>query len=432
MTPIGMNKYLFNGKIGLNKPINFSVEDGVAYFGMRAKQILPFEEHNVVLKGFTDEGRSIYLLIDHFYQCDLEIIVHEDEEKVRTPHVEGIVEACIVLDSQDIDAISSIGFFSQATPAITGTEVHAGLNDTNALWMGIKEPLGSYSLKGHEYRLSIGFVSNEPFYHGQLLELKADCNFSIEMMKDSYWLIKRLLAFLFQKRNAPLEAIYLRNNEKNIGQLYVEHFDESRFVFHHTKCLTLSLLGDKVGPLLQLLADDKIYLRHIPMNKEEENSYTYGQLLMALVGLENTLDYLNIHVIHCEEHENAYAEVKNELEKLKEKSSGEKKEVYRRVLSIMKKDENLEGRLLVSLNEDKESISNFFSIDALGSPKDIAKDLADLRNGLSHGKLDLEFDIKTNYQMRFLMLYILYMQIKMLGFDKERASQIVPQILFNH
>ena len=68
----------------------------------------------------------------------------------------------------------------------------------------------------------------------------------------------------------------------------------------------------------------------------------------------------------------------------------------------------------------------------MGDIPTIAKDLSDVRNDLAHGDLNADLGLKTDNQMHFLMLYILYLQLRMIGFDKKEASEIVPQILFYH
>ena len=66
------------------------------------------------------------------------------------------------------------------------------------------------------------------------------------------------------------------------------------------------------------------------------------------------------------------------------------------------------------------------------SPSSITKDLAKARNALAHGDLDVDLSVKSSYQMRFLMLYVLYLQLETIGFTKKEASEIVPNILFEH
>lgn len=427
-------EYKFNGIITSikNYEIPFQVTDGVAIFSLQSKSILPYKDHGVLLSGITDNKRLIYLLIDRFYELGFRDYEEDGNVITRPAHLEGIVETCAVLDSGTIDDVDSLGFYSLAIPKITGHTISGALNDTNASWMGIKNPFGKYVLNSREYKLSIGFVENEPYYSGQLLELKTECKFDINSMKESYWIIKKFLTFLFQKANVPIDDIYLRNNEKNIGQLFVEHLEKNKISLFGIKCIQTSILNEKTDHLLQLLADKKLYLRHVPMFKDEEKKYTPGRFLMALVGLENTLDYMDIHVKHSEKHLCAIDEVKNKLNQLVKESTGDAKRIYKRFLEQLDRDEILENRIYVSLDDDKEYINNFFPLDILGDIPEIAKDLSDVRNDLAHGDLNADLGLKADYQMHFLMLYILYLQLKMIGFDKKSASEIVPHILFRH
>lgn len=412
--------------------IPFKVNDGVVIFSLVSKSILPYKNHSVLLSGVTENKRVIYLLIDRFYELGFRDYEDDGKEIIRHAHIEGIVEACAVLDSGTINDVDSLGFYSLEIPKITGHTISGALNDTNATWMGIKNPFGKYVLNNHEYKLSIGFIENEPYYSNQLLELKTDYKFDISSMKESYWLIKNFLTFLFQKTNVPIDDIYLRNNENNIGQLFVEHLEKSKVSFFGIKCIQTNILKEKIDCLLQMLANKKLYLRHVPMFKDEEKKYSPGRLLMALVGLENTLDYMDIHVKHSEKHLSAIDEAKNKLNQLVKESTGDEKRIYKRFLEQIDRDENLETRIRVSLDDDKEYINNFFPLDILGDIPEIAKDLSVVRNDLAHGNLNADFGLKADYQMHFLMLYILYLQLKMIGFDKKSASEIVPQILFRH
>lgn len=427
-------EYKFKGKITSLKDyeIPFRLCDGTVSFGLQSKTLLPYKHHGVLLAGLTDDNKQIYLLIDRFYELGFRDYEEDGEEITRSASIDGVVEACVILNTGNINEIDSIGFYSLAIPKITGQRITGALNDKNSSWMGIKNPLGKYTLNECEYSLSIGFVENEPYYSGQLLELKSERKFDINSMKDSYWLVKKYLTFLFQKTSVPIDDIYLRAGEKNIGQLFIERLEKSKISFAGIRCIQINTLSGRNNCLLQLLADKKLYLRHVPMFKDEEKRYTPGRFLMALVGLENTLDLMDIHVIHNDKHLAAINNAENKLGKLVNESTGDEKRIYKRFLYQLEKNENFESRILVSLNEDKDYIINFFTLDILGDNPSIAKDLSDVRNDLAHGNLNADLGLKADYQMHFLMLYILYLQLKMIGFDKKEASQIVPQILFRH
>ena len=375
-------EYKFKGFITSieNYEIPFEVIDGVVIFNLQSKSILPYKNHSVLLSGITNNKRLIYLLIDRFYELGFRDYEEDGKAIIRPAHIEGIVEACAVLDSGTIDDVDSLGFYSLAIPKITGHIISGALNDTNAYWMGIKNPFGKYILNNREYKLSIGFVENEPYYAGQLLELKGQHKFDIGSMKESYWLIKKFLTFLFQKANVPIDDIYLRVNEKNVGQLFIEHLEKNKISFFGIKCIQINTLNGKIDRLLQLLADKKLYLRHVPMFKGEEKAYTPGRFLMALVGLENTLDLMNIHVTHNEKHQNAVNNARDKLSDLVFESTGDEKKIYKAFLKQLQRNENFESRILVSLNDNKDYIANFFPLDILGDNSSVAKDLSDANN----------------------------------------------------
>ena len=428
-----MTNYTFKGKIHLTNELPFTVDDGIARFNVRSKSILPFNEKHITLEGTTDTGKRIYLLVDHFYDCGFNHATYENGEVFSAPHIEAVVEACVLMDHGSIDDVDSVGFYSHEIPKITNMQVSGALNDDNASWMDIKKTLGQYKKGNRKYQMSIGFVEEKPFYSGQMLVINADGKMGIGEIKETYWLMKKTLTFIYQKRIVPLEDVYLRSGANNIGKLYVEKLERSKYISFTSKCLPVFGWDDKFSNLLQAIADDKVYLRHVPIFKDDEKSVTPGRFLMGLVGLENVLDLTCVHVLHDDKHLKAVESVKRNITKLVNDSTGKEKKIYKGILEQVERDENFEGRIKMSLEENCEFISNFFALGMLGdNSSSIAKDLAKARNSLAHGSLDVDLSMKSSYQMQFLMLYILYLQLEIIGFTKQEACEIVPHILFEH
>lgn len=424
-----MGGYSFRGKINAGKDVPFAVEDGIARFDVLSKSLLPFDKRRVLLCGLTDSGKNIYILVDHFYECQLDYVVDDNSEVVRPPRIEGVVEACMVLDSGRLEDVNSIGFYSVDIPKVTNIRISGALNDDNSFGMNIKKRLGKYRKDEREYSVSIGFVEEKPFYRGQMLVLGAEGKMSIDEIRDSYWLMKRMLSFLYQKRIFPLEGVYLRNGRENIGRLYVEKPQSKGHFRFQVKCLPVLGWGDRFSNLLQALADDRIYLRHIPIFKEDDQSVTPGRFLMGLVGLESMLDLTDVHVNHGGKKLRALEAAKERLTNLKDQSSGDEKEIYKMILKNLKKDEKFANRIRISIEENAKYISNFFPLGK--GTEEVAEDLATVRNSLAHGNLNEGVSSKGTYQMQFLMLYILYLQLEMIGFSKKEASEKVLGILFS-
>lgn len=428
-----MGEYCFKGHIKLGKDVSFSVEDGVARFSVRAKDLLPFDGHHVLLNGLTDSGKGIYLLIERFYECQLAYAVHEDKEAIRLPRIEGVVEACAVLDSGSLEDVDSIGFYSFEIPKITNMQISGAFNDDNSFGLDIEKKLGNFQMGGREYSVSVGFVEKRPFYSGQMLILSTEGKLSFGEIRESYWLIKKAMSFVYQKRLFPLEEIYLKSGSCNFGKLYVEKPQPKGFFRFQVKRLPAFCWGERTSNLLQALADDKIYLRHIPVFKDDEQLVTPGRFLMGLVGLESTLDITDVHVVHKDKKARALEAAISKVTALRDCSSGDEKEIYKRILKNLEKDEKFAGRIRMSIEENIDYISNFFPLGLLGKNlAEVSENLAEVRNLLAHGSLNEDISSKGSYQMQFLMLYILYLQLEMIGFTKKEASEIVPGILFAH
>lgn len=426
-----MREYCFKGKIKLDEDVPFAVEDGIARFSVRARDLLPFDEHHVLLNGLTDSGKNIYLLIERFYECQLEYAAHEDKEVIRPPRIEGLVEACAVLDSGSLEDVDSIGFYSLEIPKITNMQISGAFNDDNSFGLGIKKKLGDFQIGDREYSVSVGFVEERPFYSGQMLVLSTEGKLSIGEIRESYWLMKRAMSFVYQKRLFPLEEIYLRSGNCNVGKLYVEKPHPKGYFHFQVKCLPAFCWGERTSNLLQALANKKIYLRHIPVFKDDEQLVTQGRFLMGLVGLESTLDITDVHVALKDKKVRALEAAKSNVTALKDCSSGDERKIYKRILKNLEKDEKFASRIRMSIEENIDYISHFFPLGLLGeSLTEVSENLAEVRNSLAHGSLNEDISLKGSYQMQFLMLYILYLQLEMIGFTKKEASEIVTGILF--
>lgn len=428
-----MSDYNFKGQINLCKSVPFVVNNGIARFNIHSKNLLPFDKRHIILEGTIESGDRVYLQIDRFYECGLDYFVYEDIESISAPHIEAIVEVCIVLESHSIDDVDAIGFYSLDIPKITNFDVRGAINDENLSSENVNKILGLYKKDNNTYTVSVGFTEQRPFYSGQMIVLSADDKLTINQIKELYWLMKKALIFIYQKRLIPLEDVYLRCNQKNIGKLYIEKNESSRYLSFTVKCLPVLSSKDKFSNLLQALADDKIYLRHVPIFKDDEMLVTPGRFLMGLVGLESTLDIIGTHITHGKKHLNAIESVKDTISGLIKNTSGKEKDIYKRIADHVVAAEDLAGRIRVSLEENSEYICNFFALGMLGnSLPEIAKGLAITRNALAHGSLGVDLLPNSSYQMHFIMLYILYLQLEYIGYSKKEASEIVPCILFEH
>lgn len=431
-------EYRFKGHLefGDRRKARFEIIDGRIFFPISDMPSFALAKKNQVFSGATDDGRHIEILIDRLFHVGYFRGLYVEGDVISVPHIEGFVGACSVYEDVVAKPIDSICFYSLEIPKVTNRQISGAFTSKMAEVIGLEENLGSFRSKdGHRYDVSIGFLTKEPHYQGQSLAIKADSDFTLGMMAESYWVTRRLLSFLYQKRFVPLEGVYLMSGGKKAGRLFVETSKSPEGFSMRTKCIPISDWGNKLSALLQTIADGKLYLRHLPVFKEEERSITSGRFLMALVGLESTLDRLGIHVEHSKKHIEAKSGVRGAIQKLAGEAHGKEKEIYRQILKSISNDndENFEQRIAMAISENAKQISNFFALESLGpDEKAVAKELARVRNKFAHGDLDVDLTLESAEQMHFLTLLILYLQLLSVGFSKDEASMIVPEILFSH
>lgn len=89
---------------------------------------------------------------------------------------------------------------------------------------------------------------------------------------------------LYQKRLFPLEQVLLRKAGKNVGNLFAERIEDIQKYELEVQRIPIIGWNDRLSALLQRIADGKIYLRHLPIFKEDERLFTPRKFLMALLG----------------------------------------------------------------------------------------------------------------------------------------------------
>jgi len=425
-------KYHFAGKLVLEskRQVRFEIVDGRIFLPASIEPAIASIKRGGILAGLIDEGQYVEILFEHLYQVGFSYGLQSGKSTISRPHIEGFVKACVVYNGPKPEPFDSICFFSSEISKVIGYQVSASFIREMAEIAGLEKRLGIYRKDGHEYILSIGFLRVDPTYRGQSLELKSDSNFTLNTAFDSYWVVKRLLTFLYQKRLVPLEGVYLKKEGKTVGQLFVEKPIPGQPSFLSPRCLSLLYLEDKVDALLQAVADGQLYLRHLPVFQEDESALTSGRFLMALVGLERVLSCFDSYG-PTDTKNKAIQSAEQNLKQLAAASSGYEKRIYKGFVGQLKKHDSLARRIELALEDNTNKIANFFPLSSIGGdPAVIAQDLAEARNSFAHGDLDADLTIKNAQQMQLITLLILYLQLLLVGFDKTEASRIVPNLLF--
>ena len=432
-------QYQFKGSIisYKNYKIPFQLNDGhlrldvssmpsgeVNYFDVSRKTLLGdvtlFDQE--FLEGKTDGGFVIKIHVDSYY----------DRDQYFKPinYIYANVSSCVVLES-DIQ-VDKIGFYSFDISKITGCLLSGAFKEEHLKMFGYDGSMAEYSENGHKYYVSYDFLNKKPYVSNQVIAFKSNGSLSQTMMEDIYWTARKFLAFIYQRKEVPIIDIALFNNDSIIGHLFVrKHLDENRILFG-VKCLWVDSWNEKLSNLFQALVDKKIYLRHLPSFEKEKHDYTASRFLMTIVGFESTLNICQIKANYSNKHKEAIQKVRDDLNKSVETSTGEVKKEYKRLLKSLK-DERFEDKVVAAIIDNIDYISSFYPLSIIGnSASAIAEKMSKSRNSFAHGDLDEDLSVEHANQCNFLDLFILYLQLRYIGFTEEEASGIVPQILFEH
>lgn len=436
-------KYSFNGIITSYKKykIPFNISDSQIRFNVSS---LPDEEvRENKYKGVEINGR-ISSFSEEFFEGKTNdgklIKIHArgiyDDKYVfdySGKYLFGFAISCIVLDQNKFKSnIDKIGFYSLDISKITNISISGAIDFKTLLSLGKNLSIANFTCNDNQYYLNIDFLNKIPFCSQQIITVSSTANLTTKMLEDIYYVMKKMFIFAYQEKEVPLLDVLLFEGEEKVGHLFIEKESEKQTfeIDHH--CLGIGSWNEKASSLLQALSDNKIYLRHLPLIKKDKTMYTPSRFLITVVGLESVLNEIGIKTNHKEKHKLAIENIQNTIKKHLETASGYEKKEYKRLLEILS-DERFEDKVLVAINENKDYISNFFLLSTIGKTnEEIANLIAKSRNYFAHGYLDEELNNKHVQICNFLDLFILYLQLLQIGFDKSEASQIVPLVLFGY
>lgn len=380
------------------------------------------------LEGTIDSGEIIKIHVHSYYDGDYHFVYPSS-----THFIYGNISSCIVLDVKKYkEKIDKIGFYSFEINKITGQTVSGSFNEEHFKLFGIDRNLASYNERGNKYFVSYDFIEKKQFCSGQVIAVESDKPLNQEMIEDVFWTMRKLFAFVYQRKEISLSDVVLFENDEVVGHVYIQKFVDSKQVLFGVKCLQIGFWKEKLSNLFQALVDRKIYLRHLPEYDDDKHKYTPSRYLSTIVGLESSLNTLGVKANHSDKHKKAIETVRAELQSLIDNSTGKVKQEYKGLLNSIK-EERLADKVLTALEENNEYIKNFFQIERLGmSNNRIAQELSKSRNHFAHGCLDEDLSSKHAEQCDFMDLFILYLQLLYIGFSGKEASEIVPLVMFKH
>lgn len=261
-----------------------------------------------------------------------------------------------------------------------------------------------------------------------------------QFIKDVVLIGRQFIRYLCYRRNIVFSDIMIDSPTDNckhqtFGNMYelYENTDIEKYALKKNKYIEIKLLDGKEGKILNDIASNKLYLKHLPKSYEEGRHIDAARFIMITSAFEwefkrnykNGIDK-NKKTIEAED------KVESEINKLIETSSGKSKKIYKFLKKLIRSDSlsteikqvskdyndliDIFGQHLYRLNNEKLDYNN------------MGGRLATQRNNFAHGNLDKEFIGNSLLDLIFLEYIIYIMQLKRYNIDDISIKKAINEL----
>lgn len=330
------------------------------------------------------------------------------------------------------DAFTSSGVFSVATKDFerTTTQKQSFVVDekTVSVYFGISRTM---SLKIWEPPMTLS--SNMMFE----FEPTNDYKFIFKL----WHIAKQFVQFLCYRKNIQFNKVELAapredGKHENFAELHVlskaseteiEPLKDGRYI---KQCY----ISGYEGKLLSDIANDKLYLRHLPESFQSSLHIDAARFVMITAAFEWEFDRLFTNGIpKSKERASAEATVSQKINDLINESSGRIKKIYKSLLrfvqqvpSLASKIENTGDNLSLILEPFGTQLYTL-NKEELNYPS-MGKRIADQRNHFAHGDLDQSFIGLSLLDLIFLQRIIYAMQLKIAGLEDKQIQKAINDL----
>ena len=257
------------------------------------------------------------------------------------------------------------------------------------------------------------------------------------------WVIaKRFIQYLCYRKNVFFSKVELSTSYKGYkhiksGELYVledleEHNSEEE-VLKKGCYIRQSYITGAVGSILQSIAEDSIYLRHLPQNYEEGHHIDAARFVMITAAFEWEFRRIFPEGIKKKEKKiKAEETVVQLLTPLIENNTGEIKSILKYLKKCVGNDPLSSKLTFVGM--ELGNIIDIFGkhLYALNGKKlkysEMGERLAAQRNNFAHGNLDKDFDELALLDLIYLELILYAMQLKFYGVEDVKIKKAINDL----
>ncbi|MFD2130398.1 HEPN domain-containing protein [Pseudogracilibacillus auburnensis] len=217
------------------------------------------------------------------------------------------------------------------------------------------------------------------------------------------------LKFITYRKNINFKHLILKkkNEEgkyRKVGRLYIKdlqsHHTEEKKVLQE-RLIDFPLLEEHLGQLFEKLAENDIYITHIPETSLDQNIITPSRVIMITAGFEwqFRFTYKELSRVSEDKYKDQRQEILAFLEEKIEENTGKKKKYFKSYRNLLlRSNMTLSDKINWALNEFSNELNLFirqlYNLNGVTEVKysDISARIQTQRNNIAHGNIDEEFD----------------------------------------
>lgn len=256
-----------------------------------------------------------------------------------------------------------------------------------------------------------------------------------------WYIAKQFIQFLCYRKNVEfnkveLAAPYQDGKHENFAELYVLDGGEKADIqgLKDGQYINQVYISGHEGQILADIADDKLYLRHLPDSLESSKHIDAARFVMITAAFEWEFDRLFPDGIEkSQQRIDAEHEVSQKLNELIDMSSGKTKKIYKSLLRCIEFSPSLANKI-EKIGSDMGALLEPFGQPLYSLNKeqlnyaDMGKRIGDQRNHFAHGDLDEDFIGLSLLDLIFLQRIIYAMQLKSSGIENQEIQRAINDL----
>ena len=256
-----------------------------------------------------------------------------------------------------------------------------------------------------------------------------------------WYIAKQFIQFLCYRKNIEFGKVELAAPCKDgkhevFAELYVldEGADTEIQPLKDGRYIKQAHISGFEGQILSDIANEKLYLRHLPESFENSQHIDAARFIMITAAFEWEFNRLFPDGISkSKERLEAELEVSQKLGALIDSSSGRIKKIYKSLLKSIERSPSLSNKIeeigsnMGSLLDPFEKQLYYINKEQLDYT-DMGRRLADQRNHFAHGDLDKDFIGLSLLDLIFLQRIIYAMQLKRVGIEDKQIQRSINDL----